>query len=77
MAVTKVDIASRALIMIGANPISSFTDGTTESLVVNTIYEEIVESTLVRSNWRFATGQKQSSLQVIAIIFKHCGLAGI
>ena len=42
MAVTKVDIASRALIMIGANPISSFTDGTTESLVVNTIYEEIV-----------------------------------
>ena len=57
MAVTKVDIASRALIMIGANPISSFTDGTTEALTTNTIYEEIVESTLVRSNWRFATGQ--------------------
>ena len=56
MAVTKVDIASRALIMIGANPIASFTDGTTEALTTNTIYEEIVESTLVRSNWRFATG---------------------
>ena len=62
MAVTKVDIASRALIMIGANPIASFTDGTTEALTTNTIYEEIVESTLVRSNWRFATGQKQLSL---------------
>jgi|TARA_Y100000114_G_scaffold150485_1_gene166045 hypothetical protein len=61
MAVTKVDIASRALIMIGANPISSFTDGTTESLVVNTIYEEIVESTLTRARWRFATGQQQLS----------------
>ena len=62
MAVTKVDIASRALIMIGANPISSFTDGSTDSLVTNNIYEEIVESTLTRHKWRFATGQKQLSL---------------
>ena len=62
MAVTKVDIASRALIMIGANPISSFTDGSTEALVVNNIYEEIVEASLTRHKWRFATGQKQLSL---------------
>lgn len=48
--------------MIGANPISSFTDGTTEALVTNTIYEEVVESTLTRHNWRFATGQQQLSL---------------
>ena len=46
MAVTKIDIASRALIMIGSNPISSFTDDTTEALVTNNIYEEIIESTL-------------------------------
>ena len=62
MAVTKIDIASRALIMIGANPISSFTDGSTEALVVNNIYEEIVEASLTRHKWRFATGQKQLSL---------------
>ena len=62
MAVTKVDIASRALIMIGANPIASFTDGTTEANVTNTIYEEIIESSLTRHNWRFATGQQQLSL---------------
>ena len=62
MAVTKIDIASRALIMIGANPISSFTDGSTEALVVNNIYEEIVEATLTRHKWSFATGQKQLSL---------------
>ena len=37
MAVTKIDIASRALVMIGANPISSFTDDNTEALVTNTI----------------------------------------
>lgn len=62
MAVTKIDIASRALVMIGANPIASFTDGTTEANVTNTIYEEIIESSLTRHNWRFATGQQQLSL---------------
>ena len=62
MAVTKVDIATRALIMIGAKPISSFTDDNTEASVTNNIYEEIVESSLTRHRWRFATGQKQLSL---------------
>ena len=62
MAVTKVDIASRALIMIGASPISSFSDDSTEGLVTNNIYEEIVEATLTRHRWGFATGQKQLSL---------------
>jgi len=42
MAVTKVDIASRALIMIGANPISSFTVDCSDTLFTNNIYEEIV-----------------------------------
>ena len=62
MTVTKIDIASRALIMIGSNPISSFTDDTTEALVTNNIYEEIIESTLCRARWRFATEQQQLSL---------------
>jgi len=62
MAVTKVDIAARALIMIGAQPISSFTDDSTEGLVTNNIYEEIVEASLTRTRWRFASGQKQLSL---------------
>lgn len=62
MAVTKVDIASRALIFIGAKAISSFSDDNTEAVVTNNIYEEIVESSLTRHRWRFATGQKQLSL---------------
>ena len=48
--------------MIGSNPISSFTDDTTEALVTNNIYEEIIESTLCRARWRFATEQQQLSL---------------
>ena len=48
--------------MIGSNPISSFDDGTTEALVTNNIYEEIIESCLSRHRWRFATEQQQLSL---------------
>ena len=62
MAVTKIDIASTALVMVGANPISSFTDNSTEALITNTLYEEVVESTLSECSWRFAMGQKQLSL---------------
>ena len=62
MATTKVDICARALIMVGASPISSFSDGSTEALVASNIYEDIVEASLCRSRWRFATTQKQISL---------------
>jgi hypothetical protein len=62
MAVTKVDVAARALVMIGASPISSFTDDSTEGLVTNNIYEEIVEATLTRHRWRLETSKKQLSL---------------
>ena len=62
MATTKVDICARALIMVGASPISSFSDGSTEALVASNVYEDIVEASLCRSRWRFATTQKQISL---------------
>ena len=46
MATTKVDICARALVMIGASPISSFSDGSTEALVASNVYEDIVQSLL-------------------------------
>ena len=55
---TALDISSRALILIGAEPISSFDDGTTEALVCVNLYEDIVQSALVNTRWRFATNQK-------------------
>lgn len=64
MADTKVDICARALIMIGAQPISSFDDGSTEALVASNIYENITQSILCRHRWRFATEQQQLSLLV-------------
>lgn len=55
---TPLDICSRALILIGAEPISSFDDGTTEATVAVNMYEDVVQSALVNSRWRFATNQK-------------------
>jgi len=54
---SSIDISSRALILIGAEPITSFTDGTTESLVASNLYEDICRSALSNTRWRFATNQ--------------------
>lgn len=62
MATTKIDICARALVMMGAQPISSFDDGSTEALVASNIYEDIVQSALCKHRWNFATTQKQLSL---------------
>tara|TARA_R110002051_G_scaffold100647_1_gene171016 strand:- start:10206 stop:10805 length:600 start_codon:yes stop_codon:yes gene_type:complete len=62
MATTDIDICARALVMIGAQPISSFSDGSTEALVASNLYTDVVEAALTRHRWRFATTQQQISL---------------
>jgi len=52
-----IDICSRALILIGADPITSFDDGNTEALVAVNMYEDVAGASLVNSRWRFATNQ--------------------
>jgi hypothetical protein len=52
-----VDICSRALILIGAEPITSFDDGSTEALVSVNMYEDFARAALVNTRWRFATNQ--------------------
>ena len=54
---TAIDVCSRALILIGADPITSFDDGNNESLVAVNMYEDIARSALVNTRWRFATNQ--------------------
>lgn len=56
---TGIDICSRALILIGADPITSFTEDTTEALVASNLYEDVARSQLCRTRWRFATEQAQ------------------
>lgn len=57
MAATAVEICARALVLLGAAPISSFTDGTTEATVCNTLYPGVRDSLLSGHPWNFATGQ--------------------
>ena len=52
-----VDIAARALTLIGANPISSFSDVSTEALIANNMYEDVAQASLCQTRWRFATNQ--------------------
>ncbi len=50
-----IDVCSRALILIGADPITSFDDNTNEALVASNMYEDIARASLVNSRWRFST----------------------
>ena len=52
-----IDIASRGLILIGAEPITSFSSDSTEALVASNLYEDTVRTALCSSRWRFATNQ--------------------
>ena len=61
MANSKFDICNKALVLVGANTITSFNQATTESKVANNLYESTLENLLTRCRWRFASKQKQLS----------------
>jgi len=63
-----IDIAARALVLIGAEPITSFTSTSTEALVASNIYEDVVQTALCASRWRFATNQAVLNLLTAAPI---------
>lgn len=52
-----VEVSSRALILIGAEPITSFADDNNEALIASNLYEDVARSALVNCRWRFATNQ--------------------
>ena len=52
-----IDICSRALILVGAEPITSFEDDTTEALIAGNMYEDIASTNLTSTRWRFSTNQ--------------------
>lgn len=55
---TDIEVAQKAMVLVGLEPLASFTDQTDEALVANTIFEDVVEDCLAQHNWNFATGQK-------------------
>lgn len=58
-AVNDVEVAQKACALVGISPITSFSGNNTESIVLNGIYEEIVEAELTAHPWRFAMAQRE------------------
>ena len=50
----KIEIISNAMVLLGASPISSLTEGT-EGVVANALYESTYYGLLASHSWRFAT----------------------
>ncbi len=59
MNLTAIDICSQALVKLGANPISSFEEETTEARVATQLYSVVAESLLTSYPWRFALTQNK------------------
>lgn len=56
MASTKFEVCSAAFVMIGANPISSFSaTGTAEQVAAYYLYQSTLDAMLSMNSWRFAT----------------------
>jgi len=54
---TAIKVCSRASILMGGAPITSFADGSAEADVCDAMYEDIARASLTNSRWRFATNQ--------------------
>lgn len=58
MSFNDIAIASRALIRLGAKPISSFNDGTVESEIAGALYDSVRDTMLSSYLWGFASTQR-------------------
>ena len=58
MAITAVDLCSKALLLIGANAIQSFDDGSRESDVCSSIYELVRDTLFANRLWAFTIEQR-------------------
>lgn len=59
MAMSRIDLCSRALLKIGANPIGSFAEGTAEADVASNLYDYVRDALLSAHPWHFATTHKK------------------
>ncbi|WP_435640119.1 hypothetical protein [Micavibrio aeruginosavorus] len=57
MALSDIALCSRALIRLGAAPITSFLDGTAESDIAGALFGPVRDALLSAYGWSFATGQ--------------------
>jgi len=65
MAETEISICSRALVQLGASPISSFTEGDT-GRICSSVYSGLRDGILSRFPWRFLMAKKSLSRDSVA-----------
>lgn len=58
MSITSVDLCSKALLLVGANAIQSFEDGSRESDVCSSIYELVRDTLIANRLWGFTLEQR-------------------
>jgi hypothetical protein len=63
MSITKTDILNKSLTLIGAAPITSIDDDSTNARILSNVYETALRSILAECKWNFAT--KRSLLSVV------------
>lgn len=58
MALNRIQLSSRALLKVGASPITSFEDGTAEAEIASLLYGVTRDALLSGHPWSFATAQQ-------------------
>lgn len=73
MATTDIELSSKALVMIGADPITSFSDGSREAVVAANLYEEITRGEMSEYPWRFLITQERANRETDAPVGPEWG----
>ena len=58
---TDISLCSQALLLLGADTIASFDEGSLESTVASNLYEDTVRDILTKTRWRFASKKMELS----------------
>ena len=66
--VSAIQLASNALLLLGHDPISSFTESTAGAQIASNLYETTYESLLTQHRWRFASKQAIASILALSLV---------
>ena len=64
-----VSICNKALLLLGAEAISSFSDGTPGAQACNTIYTEVKFSTMGMYPWSFTIAKTQLARDTVCLLY--------
>lgn len=68
---TDVEICSQALLLVGADEITSFSDETREALICQAMYDTTLKSLLEEHPWRFSLAQAQLAQLVATPLYGY------